>query len=62
VPIHVEHLSSKVSVGGTELPLTDEQLRKLVELVAAKLRSGRRTGTGDTELRRGAGPTTGLDH
>jgi hypothetical protein len=59
VPIHIDNLTSRVHVATGELPLTDEQLTKLAELVAARLATqAKQTAAAAeaTELRRSAAP------
>jgi hypothetical protein len=59
VPIHIDNLSSRVHVSTGELPLTDEQLTRLVELVAARLATQAKqdaAATDATELRRSSAP------
>jgi hypothetical protein len=59
VPIHIDNFSSRVHVSAGELPLTDEQLTRLVELVAARLATRAKQDAAAaeaTELRRSAAP------
>lgn len=59
MPVHVEELTSEVTVAEGELPLTPEQIEKLVRLVLARLdargRDAERAGEA-TRLRRQASP------
>lgn len=50
MPVHVEELTSEVSVVEGELPLTPEQIEKLVRLVISRLAEHQR----DEERRREA--------
>jgi len=59
VPVHIERLTSNVSVQDSELSLTQAQIEKLVALVICKLedraREARRA-RGATEITRRAAP------
>jgi hypothetical protein len=57
--MYIDNLTSRVHVNTGELPFTDEQLTRLVELVAARLATARRQAESSaeaTELRRTATP------
>jgi len=59
VPIHIDNLTSRVHVSTGELPLTDQQLTRLAELVAARLAAQAKRDAAAaeaTELRRSAAP------
>lgn len=59
MPIHIDNLTSRVHVSTGELPFTDEQLTRLVELVAARLATQAKqdaAASEATELRRSAAP------
>lgn len=59
MPVHVEEMTSEVTVAEGELPLTPAQIEKLVQLVMSKLaergREERRSAEA-TRLRRQAAP------
>ena len=57
--MYIDSLTSKVHVNTGELPFTDKQLTRLVELVAARLATAKKQATSnaeDTQLRRSATP------
>jgi hypothetical protein len=59
VPIYIDNLTSKVHVNTGELPFTEEQLTRLVELVAARLATAKQQAKSNaeaTQLRRSATP------
>jgi hypothetical protein len=64
MPVHVDELSSEVTVMDGALPLSDEQLDRLAELVAGRLerreRSSRQSKEATT-LRRRVAPPLGLE-
>lgn len=64
VPIHIDDLTSKVHVTTGELPFTEEQLTRLVELVAARLASAEKRAEAHAEatrLRRSAAPPSPIE-
>jgi hypothetical protein len=63
MPVHVEEVSSEVTVVDGSLPLSEAQVEHLVTLVARRLEEGRRAAarTRDaTTLRRGVAPPSGI--
>jgi hypothetical protein len=63
MPVHVEEVTSEVTVADGQLPLSDAQLERLVALVASRLEQRRRAAsqTRDaTALRHGAEPPSGI--
>jgi hypothetical protein len=57
--MYIDNLSSRVHVNTGELPFTDEQLTRLVELVAARLATAKqqaRSNAEATQWRRSATP------
>jgi len=57
--MYIDSLTSKVHVNTGELPFTDEQLTRLVELVAARLATAKKQANSNaetTQLRRSAAP------
>jgi hypothetical protein len=59
MPMHIDNLTSRVHVSTGDLPFTEEQLARLVELVRARLARDERDGQANTEataLRREAAP------
>ena len=57
--MYIDNLTSKVHVNAGELPFTDEQLTRLVELVAARLATAKKQTKSNAEataLRRSATP------
>jgi hypothetical protein len=59
MPVHVEEMTSEVAVFEGDLPLTQAQIDKLVQLVVRCLEQKQRAekwGNQATELRRGVSP------
>lgn len=57
--MYIDNLTSKVHVNTGELPFTEEQLTRLVELVAARLATAKKQAKSNaeaTQLRRSATP------
>ena len=57
--MYIDSVTSKVHVNTGELPFTEEQLTRLVELVAARLATAKKQATSNaeaTQLRRSAAP------
>ncbi len=64
MPVHVEEMSSEVTVVSGDLPLSEAQLEKLVKLVLRRLEQHQREGARvreATQLRRGATPPTPIE-
>jgi hypothetical protein len=59
MPVHIEEMTEEVAVVDGELPLTQAQIEKLVQLVLGRLEGKRREARKSREataLRRGAAP------
>lgn len=57
--MYIDNLTSKVHVNTGELPFTEEQLTRLVELIAARLATAKKQAKSNaeaTQLRRSATP------
>jgi hypothetical protein len=64
MPVHVQEMTSEVEVLDGEMPLSDAQLKKVVDMVLRCLEDRRRTDkwTRDaTELRRSVLPKTTIE-
>ena len=59
MPVHIEEMSEEVAVVDGELPLTQAQIEKLVQIVLGRLEGRQREARKSKEattLRRGAAP------
>lgn len=52
MPMHIDNLTSRVHVSTGELPFTDEQLNRLVDLVCARLAAQKRESAQSAEATR----------
>jgi hypothetical protein len=63
MPVHIENLTSRVEFSGGGSPLSEEQLTRLVELVAARLAAAERAARAteaETAVYRSAVPPSGV--
>lgn len=65
MPIHIEEMTSDVTVVDGDLPLTDQQLEKLVQLVIARIEEKQRdqlTYRESTTIRNQATPESNMHY
>ena len=59
MPVHVEEMTTEVTMIAGDLPMTDAQVEKLVKLIMKRLKDQEREGEQikeATQIRRGAAP------
>lgn len=64
MPVHVENMTTEVTLLDADLPLSEAQVEKLVKLILRRLEQNMKEGESSheaTTLRRTARPPTGMD-
>jgi hypothetical protein len=64
MPVHVEEMSTEVTLVSGDLPLSEVQIEKLVKIVLRRLQQHQREGgrvREATQLRRGAAPPSPIE-